>query len=131
MVQMLGAILMAGGAAWLGFGAALSLRERGRALENMAHGLAMLARGLEMDEPPLPRLMERLIPRSRGPAKELFQGCAKALDRLEEEEFSHAWQRLCAGQNDIGEDGQQALIPLGGLLGRSTCLLFIYSNRQK
>lgn len=122
MVRLLGAVLVAGGAAWMGFGAAASLRERGRALEEMAEGLALLARELELGSPPLPRLMERLAARSRGPARAMFRGCVKALERLDEEEFPHAWRRLAGERKELGETGRQALFPLGDVLGRCASL---------
>ena len=58
MVRLLGAALVAGGCAWLGFRRALELRDRVRALEQMAGGLALVERELALGAPPLPRLLE-------------------------------------------------------------------------
>ena len=44
MVQLLGAVLVAAGCAWLGFGAAASLSRRAEGLEDMASALALLER---------------------------------------------------------------------------------------
>lgn len=118
MVRLLGATLVAAGCGWLGFGAAAALGSRVRALEDMADGLSLLEQELELDGPPLPVLMDRLIPRSRGPARALFRDCRLALERLEEEKFSQAWRRLVAERFELGEEGRQALLPLGDILGR-------------
>ena len=48
MVQLLGAVLVAAGCAWLGFGAAASLSRRAEGLEDMASALALLERELEL-----------------------------------------------------------------------------------
>ena len=97
MVHLLGAVLVAAGCAWGGFRAADGLRCKVRALEEAAQGLALLEQELELDNPPLPQLLERIIPRSRGPARVLFQGCREALDHLEEETLGDALGR-CGGE---------------------------------
>lgn len=118
MVRMMGAVLAAAGAAWMGFGAAAGLKRRGRALEEMADGLDLLALELEWGAPPLPGLMERAMAAGRGPARALFRDCVRALEGLEGEPFSHAWRRLAEAHAELGEEGRRALIPLGDILGR-------------
>ena len=107
MVRLLGAVLVAGGAAWTGLSAAEGLKRRVRALDALVDGLSLLEQELELDSPPLPELMERLIPRSAGPARALFQGCRESLERL-------SWEPL------PGLDGEtrRTLEPLGDVLGR-------------
>ena len=121
MMRLLGAALVAAGAAWLGFRAAAALSLRARALEEMAQGLALLEQELELDGPPLPQLMERLGEETRGPAKALFRDCRQALDRLEREPFSQAWERLVRAREELGREGRAALLPLGEPLGRCGC----------
>ena len=58
MVKLLGAALVAGGCAWLGFRRALELKDRVRALEQMSGGLALVERELALGAPPLPRRLE-------------------------------------------------------------------------
>ena len=118
MIRLVGAVLVAAGCAWGGFRAADGLRGRVRALEEMGRGLALLEQELELDSPPLPQLMDRLVPRCRGPARELFQGCRGALGRLEEESFSSAWRRLVGELEGLGPEGRSCLLPLGDTLGR-------------
>lgn len=118
MIRLIGALLIGAGGAWLGFGAAGRLGARVRALEELAEGLGHMARELELDQPPLEQLLERLIPGSRGAARTLFTGCRGALDRLEEEPFARAWARLVEGEPLLSKEGQACLLPLGQVLGR-------------
>ena len=118
MVRLMGAILIAAGSAWLGFGAAGKLGARVRALEELAEGLDRMARELELDQPPLEQLLERLLPSSRGAARTLFAGCREALERLEEEPFARAWERLVESEPLLNKEGQACLLPLGQVLGR-------------
>ena len=118
MWRLLGAVLLAFGCGWVGFQASLALSRREAALRDTARGLALLEQELELDSPPLPQLMDRLVPRCRGPARELFQGCRGALGRLEEESFSSAWRRLVGELEGLGPEGRSCLLPLGDTLGR-------------
>lgn len=118
MIRLMGAVLVAAGGAWLGFQAAAGLRRRARALRQMEAGLALLERELELNAPPLPRLLERGAARSEGPAKQLFQSCLQGLDRLDREEFSCLWRRLVGERSELTGEGQEILAPLGDTLGR-------------
>ena len=62
--------------------------------------------------------MERLISRSAGPARALFQGCRESLDRLSREPFSQSWRRLTETLPGLDEEARRALSPLGDTLGR-------------
>ena len=118
MVRLLGAALVALSGAWMGHQAAEGLHRRERALEEMARGLEGLERELELSAAPLPQLMDRLVPRCRGPAEEMFRGCREALERLEEEPLSQAWRRLAEERRELGEEGRHCLAALGDCLGR-------------
>ena len=118
MVRLLGAVLVAGGVAWAGLSAAEGLKRRVRALDALVDGLSLLEQELELDSPPLPELMERLISRSAGPDRALFQGCRESLDRLSREPFSQSWRRLTETLPGLDEEARRALSPLGDTLGR-------------
>lgn len=118
MIRLIGAALVAAGGALLGFQAAAGLRGRVRALEQLEAGLALLERELELNLPPLPRLLERGAAHSEGAARELFQGCVRGLDRLDLESFSTLWRRLVGEQFALDQEGQAILYPLGDTLGR-------------
>ena len=104
MVKLLGAALVAGGCAWLGFRRALELKDRVRALEQMAGGLALVERELALGAPPLPRLLEGAAGRCDGPAAELFAGCARALARPDREGFPALWRDQVARLEALGEE---------------------------
>lgn len=118
MMRLMGAVLVAAGGSLLGFQAAAGLRSRVRALVEMSEGLALLERELELNAPPLSRLLERGAARSQGPAKALFQGCLQGLAHLDREDFSALWRRLVSGCAALGAEGQAVLNPLGDTLGR-------------
>lgn len=118
MIRLIGAALVAAGGAWVGFLAAAELRSRVRAVRQMAEGLALLERELELSAPPLCQLLERGAALSQGPAQELFRGCAQGLDSLDQERFSTLWRRLASSCGALGPEGQAILLPLGDTLGR-------------
>ena len=116
--RLIGAVLVAAGGAWIGFQAAASLRRRVQALREMADGLAVLERELELNAPPLPRLLAWGAVHSQGPALVLFEGCIQGLNNLAQEDFSSLWRRLVGEQEGLGRAGQALLSPLGDTLGR-------------
>lgn len=118
MIRLVGALLISAGSAWFGFAAAGRLEAKARALSEAADGLGQMARELELDQPTLKQVMDRLIPGSRGTAQALFHGCRSALEHLEKEPFSKAWERLVQMETALGEAGQRCLLPLGQVLGR-------------
>lgn len=118
MVRLIGAVLVAVGGTALGFQAAARLRSRVRALAEMSEGLALLERELELNAPPLSRLLAQGAARSQGPARALFQGSLRGLDNLDRERFPDLWQRLVGERDELPEEGQALLVPLGDTLGR-------------
>ncbi|MGI5963615.1 MAG: stage III sporulation protein AB [Lawsonibacter sp.] len=122
MVKLVGAILVAIGCGWMGFQACAALSVRVRTLETIDQGLALLEQELELDNPPLSVLMERLVARSGEPARSLFYNCLQALEHLAEEDFSSAWRRLVVEIQSLGEEGAACLASLGDTLGRCSSL---------
>ena len=118
MVHVIGAVLVAAGGALLGFQAAAGLRRRVRAVRELEDGLALLERELELNAPPLDRLLARGAAHSQGTAEALFQGCVRGLDSLDREDFSTLWRRLVREQTGLPAEGQAVLLPLGDTLGR-------------
>ena len=112
MVRLMGAALIAGGCAVLGYRAAAGLRARVQAVGQMAGGLALLEGELELSAPPLSQLM------ALAPGRTLFQDCAQGLTHLDREDFPSLWRRLTAERTELGAEGQAVLLPLGETLGR-------------
>ena len=109
MMRLMGAVLVAAGGAALGFQAAASLQKRGRAVRQMEEGLALLERELELNAPPLSRLLERGAAHSGGPARALFQDCVRGLDSLDQEDFPSLWRRLAGERTELTAEGQAYL----------------------
>ena len=118
MLHVLGAACCAGAASWIGFRGAAALRDRARTLRNLEAGLTRLEQELELEAPPMPDLMDRLQRECRGAAGQLFSGCRAALDCLEDESLSLAWDRLLLEIPELDADAADCLRPLGGVLGR-------------
>lgn len=78
MIRLLGATLLAAGCAWIGFRASWEMRARGRAMGEVAEGLELLERELELGGAPLPHLVDDLSGRTRGQARLLFQDLRQA-----------------------------------------------------
>ena len=118
MIRLLGATLRAAGCAWIGFRASWEMRARGRAMGEVAEGLELLERELELGGAPLPHLVDDLSGRTRGQARLLFQDLRQALEHLDQEGLSRSWPTLIDRRRELGESGRACLYPLGELLGR-------------
>ena len=118
MIRLIGALLLGAGGAWLGLLAAGDLRRQAGDLRQLEAGLALLEQELELSAPPLPRLLAEGAERCQGPARALFRDCAQGLDRLDREPFSALWRGAVRGREELGEEGQALLLPLGDTLGR-------------
>ena len=118
MIRLLGAVLIAFGAAWLGLSAAAELGRKVRRLEHLYIGLSLLERELWERGSPLPQVLEELARRTEEPAKALFAQSAAACGRLDQEPFPAAWRRLVQEAEGLTAEGRAALLPLGEVLGR-------------
>lgn len=81
MMRLMGAVLVAFGAAWLGLTAAEELGRKVRRLEQLSIGLELLERELWERGSPLPQVLEELSLRTGEPASTLFAQCAAACGR--------------------------------------------------
>jgi len=118
MMKLLGSVLIAGAALWLGFSAARRLGCRVRALDELAGGLRLLEQELELSEPELGALMERLSHRAGGAGGRLFSTFRDALPRLGEKSAAALWQECVEGSSDLTDEGKRLLCALGDCLGR-------------
>ena len=118
MIKLLGSVLVAGAAAWLGFRAAARLKGQVRALEEMTAGLELLEQELELSAPELRVLMERLGRRTRGAARVLFSNYARALEEMDAQSPGQLWERCVTGLEELPARGKVCLSPLGEVLGR-------------
>lgn len=121
MIRAVGSVLIAAGAAWWGLCAAAGLKKQVRALEELVTGIALLEHELSLGAPELAQLMTCLSRRSRGAAKRLFGGYARALGRLGERSAAALWEETVSQLELLPPEGKTALVPLGEVLGRYDC----------
>lgn len=119
MLKLVGAVLLAGGAAFLGFSAAAQLERRVKALRAMLGALESLERELSFRLAPMPELLEELTRRTQPPINAFFARCLAGLDTLGEHTLSELWnESLEAVPMNLGPEERQVLRELGGILGR-------------
>lgn len=118
MVKLLGSVLVASAAAYLGFRAAAGFRARVRGLDELAAGLRLMEQELELAAPELEELMRRLSLHTRGAAKVLFSSYARSLEKLDRELPGQLWERCVTDLEGVSPAGKNCLAPLGEILGR-------------
>lgn len=120
-MKALGCILLLGASGWLGLAAVWGLKARVEQLRAFLGALEEMERELACRLAPMPELLGRLA-RTPGPVGEFFGLCAGGLERLGERSFAQLWDKaLGAADLSLGEDDLQALLELGGSLGRYDC----------
>lgn len=120
MTRLLGSVLVAGAAAYLGFRAAARLKGQIRAMDELIAGLSLLEQELELSAPEQERLMMGLSKRTRGAARQLFSGYAQSLGQLGTT-AAELWERAVFELEELSPEGKQCLSSLGEILGRYDC----------
>ena len=119
MIRLIGALLTAGGGAWLGFSAAMRLRRRVRVLRQLAGALEQMDREVAFRLTPMPELMERLAAEYPPPVGELFANCRRGMEQLGERSLSEIWRTALADTDlDLERRAAAVLDELGEVLGR-------------
>ena len=118
MIRLLGALLTAGGGAFLGLSAARRLKRRARVLRQLAGALEQMDREVAFRLTPMPRLMEQLAAWPE-PVGTLFANCRKGMEALGEQSLAEIWRRALA-ETDLDLEGRAAAVldELGEVLGR-------------
>ncbi len=119
MLRGLGALLVVGGTAVLGFLAAARLGSRVRTLRAVLAALALMERELSFSLTPMPELLERLADRTPPPLSALFVRCRAGLDRLGEQDLGQIWAGALE-EVPLGLEREELtlLAGLGAVLGR-------------
>lgn len=119
MLKLLGALLLAGGAVFLGLSAAAQLERRVKNLRRISSALEQLARELTFRLTPMPELLSALARETCPPVQNFFAYCRDGLERLGEVTLAQLWsEALDAVPMDLGEEERSALRDLGQVLGR-------------
>ena len=118
MIRLVGALLTAGGGAFLGLSAARRLKRRARVLRQLAGALEQMDREVAFRLTPMPRLMEQLAAWPE-PVGTLFANCRKGMEALGEQSLAEIWRRALA-ETDLDLEGRAAAVldELGEVLGR-------------
>lgn len=119
MLKLLGSVLLAGGAATLGFSAAAQLERRVRALRTLLGALEVMEREVSFRLTPMPELLSSLAERTPCPVGSFFSHCWSGLEHLGEKRLEEIWdEALEAVPMDLDVEERQVLHELGGVLGR-------------
>ena len=119
MLKLIGAVLLAGGAAALGFSAAAQLERRVRALRELVSAVEVMERELTFRLTPMPELLSALAERTREPVSRFFACCLDGMKELGEFPLSALWENALAEvPMDLGAEEREVLRALGGVLGR-------------
>ncbi len=119
MIRLLGALLTAGGGAFLGFSAAGQLKRRARVLRQLAGALEQMDREIAFRLTPMPQLMEELAAGYPPPVGTLFANCRKGMEQLGERTLAEIWRQALA-DTELDLEGRAAAVldELGEVLGR-------------
>ena len=118
-MQLLGTMLLAGGAALLGITAAHRTQWRVRDLRMLTEGLRMMLRELSYRLAPLPELLRSAEEGSEGCVKHFFDLCAQGADGLDGRTFHSIWrQSMQDSKLCLASEERHCLDSLGAVLGR-------------
>lgn len=119
MIRLIGAVLLAGGASVLGFGAVRGLEKRVSVLDQLLAGLETVRRELEWRLPPLPELMKQASECTRDQVSDFFRLCSVGAMQLNGRTFASVWQMgLESADIPLEDEDRAALERLGSVLGR-------------
>ncbi|NCE64301.1 stage III sporulation protein AB [Pseudoflavonifractor sp. 524-17] len=119
MRKLLGAALIIGGTAAMGFSAARGLAQRVSGLGAVIAALELAERELSFRLTPIPELLDELSRRAPAPAGAFFAGCLARLDRLGERSLGELWDEAIEEQPmGLAAEDREILSRLGRVLGR-------------
>ena len=119
MIRLAGALLAAGGMAWVGFSAARRLARRERTLVQLSAALAQMEREISYRLTPMPQLLGELAENTPGPAGAFFGACRKGLEELGSRSLAEIWhETLLTAPLDLEDRALAVLDRLGTVLGR-------------
>ncbi len=119
MIRLMGALLTAGGMAWMGWAAARRLSRRMSLLNQLTAALEQMDREISYRLTPMPALLEGLAVGYPGPVGDLFARCRQGMAALGCRSLGQIWRSAVAA-TPLDLDGQalECLLELGNVLGQ-------------
>lgn len=119
MIRLLGAVLLTGGSAALGFSAVRHLDGRVHDLRELVAGLEVMERELQWKMTPLPELLLRAAEETDGQPSHFFDLSGRGAEHLNGRSFSKVWHQAAEACQMRLETADLCLLEqLGGVLGR-------------
>ena len=119
MLRLAGALLLVGGAAFLGFSAAAGLGRRVRSLRSLLGALELMEREIAFRLTPMPDLLDALSARTPPPLSAFFARCRDGLGALGEKDLGQLWREgLEEAPMGLADEELALLAELGEVLGR-------------
>jgi stage III sporulation protein AB len=120
MFRLIGAIMVAGGAAAIGLIAAGKLKTRVDALSGLLAAIDVMQSEIFFRLTPLPDLIKMLEKQSEAPAKTLFSNCVNHIGQLGQKPFFNIWTQALEESRSLEllPAEKQILKELGNILGR-------------
>lgn len=120
MLRLIGAILVAGGAAAMGLAAAGTLKTRVDVLSSLILALDTIQTEITFRLTPLPELIALLEKQVSPPANQLFKNCSRYIAELGQRTFCSIWASAVEESTalELTLDEKKILSELGVFLGR-------------
>ena len=119
MIRLVGAALLTGGGAALGFGAVRHLERRVRDLDLLGAGLTVMRREIDLRLTPLPELLTLAAKETKEEVSDFFRLCSVGAKHLNGRAFRQIWrQGLESVRLRIEPEDLAVVEQLGGVLGR-------------
>ena len=122
MIRLIGAVLLAAGAALLGISAARRTRSRAKDLQMVMEGLRAILRELSFRLAPLSELLNSAKEQTGERVQLFFSLCEQGAEHLNGRTFQTVWEQAAeASQMCLEREDWQCLESLGHVLGRYDC----------
>lgn len=119
MIRLVGAALLAGSGAALGFGAVRHLELRVKVLNQLSVGLAVIKREMDWRMAPLPELLALAAKETKDQVSDFFRLCSVGAGHLNGRPFRQIWnQGLESVRLPVEPADLEVVEQLGGVLGR-------------
>ena len=120
MIQLIGAILICGGATMMGLRASARITTRCKALSGFSRAIMTMQAEIKCRLTPLSEILEGLSKHTEEPVRRFFSTCLREHKKHNEIPFSVVWKNCvaCAGYLELTNEERKLLADAGSALGR-------------